>query len=290
MTMEELRTSLHSHSHCSLNGKDQGEKEQGLEVAKKEDQWVWYLRGLTSLVLLSVAVTVCLIVYFTGKGSEKANFEQEFSDLGERLVQSFEGTIKQRFGIVSSFADEITSEANGSWPFVTPANWHERAKTTSVLAQLMWTRLIPKVSREDLEAYDAYTWANQGWRTQGIAKQTGLSPEEINANSIWPTITNFHNPDGPTPAVELNPDGPYYPLWCVYPVANRTTAGMDLYGDIEHQGPIDIAMSTGKPVFEVSYDYLRGEEKDLRYKFMTQGEHIEYLDDPHVTAFFPGTS
>ncbi|CAB9514588.1 unknown protein [Seminavis robusta] len=66
-----------------------------LEVAKKEDRWVFWLRILTTLVLLAVAVTVCVVVYLEGRKSETKSFEQDFSDLGEKMVQSFEAKVEQ---------------------------------------------------------------------------------------------------------------------------------------------------------------------------------------------------
>jgi len=260
-----------------------------LEVAQKEDKWVFWLRVLTTLALLSVAVAVCLGVYFQGRKSEKESFEQDFSALGEKLVRSFTETVRQRVGIITSFGQEITSQANNAWPFVTPPNFNARAETTAMLAQFMWLRLIPQVTRSNLDLYVNYTQANQGWRTEGLARQNGIPPEDVNAQDIFPTIINVHNPNGPTPAVEIDEEGPYYPFWCAYPVSNKTLTNLDIHGDVvEHKAPMDYTMETGHPVFENSVDYLGGQEKDLRYDGITQIPFIKYLDDPHTAAFFPG--
>jgi hypothetical protein len=263
------------------------ELEGDLKLAKHEDKWVFRLRFLTTLILISAAVAVCLVVYTTGRGGETLAFEQDFKALGQKLVSSFESTVEQRFGIIQSFTEDITSDANGSWPFVVPPHFHERAETMSMLAQSMWTRLMPRVSRMDLDAWTEFSWVNQGWRTRALARQLDIPEDEVHAQTILPQMMNFHNPNGPTPAIEINPEGPYYPLWCVYPAANKSIENLDLYGDIEHAGNIDTVVATGKPVFETSYDYLLGQEKDLRYQFMTQAVYIDYLDDPHGTIFFP---
>ncbi|CAB9507210.1 Receptor-type guanylate cyclase gcy [Seminavis robusta] len=266
-----------------------GQEQFKLDVAQKEAVWVFRLRVLTGIVLVGVAVAVCLVVYFAGRQSETESFETDFEALSEKLVLSFEQTVEQRFGIIASFGQDITSQANGSWPFVAPKDFNQRADAVSILAQLMAIRLMPRVEKENYNLWNDWAFDNQGWKAEGLAFQTGIPVDQVNAGIINHGMINVHNPNGPTPANEINPDGPHFPTWCVHPAANSSEAEnlVDLYGDFEHKGPIDLATETGLPIFEPSYDYMGGNEKDMRYDFITQTTHIEYLDDPHGTAMFP---
>ena len=88
--------SLHnSQGDLNFDGSKKDTFELG--VAKKEGEWVWWLRFMTGAVLVSVAIVVCLVVFLTGRGGENEQFDQEFSNLAEKLVQSFEKAVKQRF-------------------------------------------------------------------------------------------------------------------------------------------------------------------------------------------------
>ena len=183
-----------------------------VEVAKEEDKWVWRLRLLTVLVLIAVTVVVCVVVYQEGRKSETAAFEQDFSDLGEKLVRSFEGIVEQRFGIVESFADTITSDSlaagNGTstFPYVTPHNFIYRVENTAELAQLMFLLFLPRVQRSEVNEWSAYAKENTQWYTQGWAHQAGVPEEDVPEPNVFPTIMNVHNPNGPGPALKVTPN------------------------------------------------------------------------------------
>ncbi|CAB9530583.1 Receptor-type guanylate cyclase gcy [Seminavis robusta] len=266
-----------------------------LEVAKKEDRWVFWLRILTTLVLLAVAVTVCVVVYLEGRKSETKSFEQDFSDLGEKMVQSFEAKVEQRFGVIDAFAESVTSDANHSFPYVTPPNYAFRAETAATLAQLFFIIFIPIVQKEQLETWNQYVQQNeQQWRVEGWAQVIGANPEDVNVTDVGfypmpPQMMNFHNPNGPGPVQKVTPDHTlFYPVWCTWPLNPSSAANVDMYGDVDHRVTIDTTLETGKPTFEVSHDYLDEEtEKDGRYGLLKSNRNFDYQDDPHALAWFP---
>ena len=258
-----------------------------LEVAKKEGQWVWWLRVLTTFVLLSVAIAVCLIVFFIESEDEKEKFEHEFSEAAEKMVIGFDSTVKQRLQIITSFAQDLSANSVGEWPFVVPPFFHERAELVSILSSSMYLLLIPKVTAQEADAWNEFAWTNQGWKAEGLSKQTGVALEKVNAAPIMQQMINTHNPNVHPPAIEINPEGPNWPMWCTYPVVNSTVEGEDIYGDTEHRVSIDLVLASRTPVLEPSHDYLSGNEKDTRYQLLTEAKHIAYLGDPHATAFVP---
>ncbi|CAB9526550.1 Receptor-type guanylate cyclase gcy (Partial), partial [Seminavis robusta] len=263
-----------------------------LEVAKKEDIWVFWLRILTTLVLLTVAVTVCVVVYLEGRKSETKAFEQDFSDLGEKMVQSFEAKVEQRLGVIEAFAESVTSDANHSLPFVNPPNYAFRAETVAILAQLFFIVILPVVPRDQLQTWNQYAQENQQWRAEGWAQVVGVNPESINVtevgfNPMPGQMMNFHNPNGPGPVQKVAPNQTqYFPMWCTWPVNPGTMANVDLYGDVEHRVPMDTTVNTGKPTFEISTDYI-DKEKDGRYGMLKRNTLFDYQDDPHAVAFYP---
>ncbi|CAB9514586.1 Receptor-type guanylate cyclase gcy [Seminavis robusta] len=294
-SFEDDRESLHSgvssnYPNNDTNGTSDLYTE--LEVAKKEDIWVFWLRILTTLVLLAVAVTVCVVVYLEGRKSETKAFEQDFSDLGEKMVQSFEAKVEQRLGVIEAFAESVTSDANHSFPYVTPPNYAFRAETTAILAQLFFLIFIPIVQKEQLAIWNQYVQQNTHWRVEGWAQIAGVNPETVNETEVGfkpfpPQMMNFHNPNGPGPVQKITPNQTqFYPIWCAWPVNPGTFGNVDMYGDKEHQVAIDTTLNTGKPTFEISYDYI-DKEKDGRYGMLKANPHADYQDDPHAVAFFP---
>ena len=99
-------------------------------------------------------------------------------------------------------------------------------------------------------------------------------------------MMNVHNPNGPAPAMTIH-DGPYFPTWATFPAGSFTSYNFDMYGDAEHQGPMDNTVLTGKPTFEVATDYLGDVEKDLRYQMLKGNTYMDYQDDAHSVGLFP---
>ena len=266
------------------------EDAKAIEVAKQEERWVWVLRALTAFVLVAVALTVCLGVYFEGRRREKANFENDFANLGEKLVSSFENTVSQRFGLVDTFTNDITSYAKGRWPFVTPPDYDYKAEKVAALGTFMDIVLIPIVQKEDYFEWDEYVQNTQEWKKEGLSHETGIPQDQVVAMPSFPNMINVHNPNGPTPANQINEEGPYYPIWVSYPIRNgtRVRENLDLGGDWEHRGPMENTVATGLPTFEGISDYIE-KEKDLRYEVLKKNRNIDYQDDSHTMAFFPGT-
>lgn len=269
------------------------EKEEEVKVAVQEDRWVFWLRLLTACVLVGVAVLVCVVVYQEGRQGETAAFEEEFSHLGEKLVRSFESLVAQRFGILDSFAQGITSDADGLFPFVTPPNYAFRAERVVDLAQLFFIIFVPIVPNELVEDWNTYARQNQHWKKEGVAQQRGVLPDELDEEELTPlppVMLNVHNPNGPAPAQNVTPDNPFfYPIWSTFPANEGTMANVDINGDIEHQRTIANTVATGLPTMEMGYDYIDKEidPNDGRYTTLKSSPFFDYQDDPHSLAFFP---
>ncbi len=264
-------------------------EEAKLEFAKTENNAVWWLRGFVVLLLTCVALAVCLSVYYVGTASEKDDFEQDFGDLGDKLVESFGLTIRQRFGIVENFALDLTSfannDANSSWPFVTLPDYERRAGSAARLADLTTLHLIVRVETEDRTAWDAYSNLNQGWYAEGFAVQQGIPVEEVEAVPISPTII-MPGPEGFMP--DPGP-GPFFPLWQMFPVIPVPLSNINTMKGTPK--PIGAVLESGKPVIRESVVLA---EDDPYYQvygmFLRTYEKYgtKYEFDPASSLFFPG--
>ena len=259
-----------------------------LELAKTEDKCVWYLRLATACVLLAVATTVCLGVYFEGRQSENDDFEQDFLDLSIKLVSSFEDVVQQRFGVIQTFGQDLTAQANGTWPFVTPPYYAHRVNSVARLSQAMLLVLLPQVNRDQVPAWDQYANQNNGWREQSVSVTMGIPIEEVQLPPFLPTIMNTQGPDGPVPAITTG-DGPYFPFWTAYPSLVSAAANTDFRADVEHRGPMDHTVVTGEPTFESISDCLGVNADDNRCGLFRSNPFVDFQSDAFTVAFFPGT-
>ena len=193
----------------------QGEEDKDeLKIGKREDVWVWWLRVLTAVVLLGVAVATCAVVYVTAYQNETNAYEQDFSNLAEKLVVTFEDTVKQRFQVLDAFCDSLTAEANGTWPFVVPFHFSERMERVAKLAQVMVVHVLPRVTRDQLEDWNTFSVKNRHWRQEGIARERGIPLDQVNATDYLPYAYNpYVQPGENVPTQDINPEGPYYPIW-----------------------------------------------------------------------------
>lgn len=202
---------------------EEGEK---VELATREGRAIFCLRFVVAILLLAVATTACLAIYFIGTQNQVQDFEDDFRELGAKLVESFEITLKQRVGVIDEFSQDLTAYAinsNSTWPNVTLPNYEVLAGSSARLADLLAFLVVPFVAEENRDAYEQYTKENIGWRAEGMALQQGKTPEQVDVDQelepIYDTIVGV-GPEGPYPA---NPgQGIYTPIWQVRLLFNAT--------------------------------------------------------------------
>ena len=170
-----------------------------------------------ALVLLCVALAVCLVVYFFVRNAEKDDFENDFADVGDKLVESFELTLQQRMKVIEGFSLAVTSYAlhhpNTTWPMVTLPDYEQRARNVAQLAYLFSINLLPLVKDENRVEWEHYSRQNGAWVAEGLAFQQGVQVDQVSAPPINPAIMAFVDGKfGPNPH-----PGPYLPLWTQYP-------------------------------------------------------------------------
>ena len=268
----------------------QSTEDDGLAIAKNETRWVFWLRTFTALVLSAVAIAVCLIVYFQGRAAEEEDFEQAFGATAEKLVASFANNVKNRMQVVKNFGTDISSEAEGQWPFVTPKNYTVRADGVGRLSKLLMVGLVPRVLPENREAWDQYVNASFSWKYEGAAWFEGIPIEEVEMPNPFPTIFDVHNYRPPQPDQNPGPYG-YFPLWTTWPPDRYFPHNFNLYANDQNKDAISMAYETGQVAFVESYDYWPHDgvevNYDLRYESFKKSDGLNYRDDPFCLMFFP---
>lgn len=172
-------------------------------IAEKETRQVMMQKLLVLVVLLLAALAICLVVYFITTNAEEDEFEAHFEGGAEKIVSSFEAIIQEKLGAVGSLclaftaqgknlnvanvgagpdggasavdADAITTSTNGHlWPFVTMDSFQERAASARILSNVLHMSLLPIVTEDNREAWEAYSVQNADWYSEGFAYQQVL--------------------------------------------------------------------------------------------------------------------
>lgn len=288
--------SIHDSLKASTN--EGGENE--LVFAKEEDTAVSYLRVLTFLSLVAVAVAVCLIVYFEAVKAEQETFENDFADIGEKLVTSFEASLNRRLGMLESLALATTSyvndpDTNASFPFFTVRDFEMRASNIAQVADLMSLVVNVKVEGREKEAWEKYAQENQGWRAEGIALREGVSVEQVEHLPIHEKIMRFKAGNNGK-EVEDGP-GPYFVNWQFYPAINMQVPMNNQYDRPGYGQYIRIMEEKKGPVLPASYDFWDPEgagkhdhRRGVFNRFMEVYERwggAKFEDDACITIFYP---
>jgi hypothetical protein len=212
MTMppKDIQTDDDNDSSRASEDNPEPTQEEQLVLAKKENRAVWYLRFTVFLLMGAVALAVCLTVFFGAKNSEQSDFEEDFADMSQKLVESFQVSFSQRLGIYEDFSYEITSytlDTNTSWPLVALPDFERRAGRTARLANMLSIIILPLVEAQVREEWENFANASFGWKAEGIALQQGVPVEDVEVPPLTPFIYQ-NGPDGREPA---GGPGPYFP-------------------------------------------------------------------------------
>ncbi|CAB9506880.1 Receptor-type guanylate cyclase gcy [Seminavis robusta] len=281
--MELFEASL-STSHAT-NNREPTKEDPVLDLAKKEDKAVWVLRLVVFFLLASVALAVCLLVYFSTKSSLQDDFETDFHKLADKLVRGFETSVHQQFAIIGNLATDITAYAknqNKSFPFVTLPDYNVRAGELAEIAGLATLVLFPMVEETDRKDYEAYTVANQGWKADACTAELGLSPEEL--GPMPPIASRIMNLTR-QPTVD---EAPFFPIWQIHPCVKLPIQNTDLFHTPLYFGPISHALHNHQPAMSASFGFWDNPNAtDWRLQTFRDIPAMQYQDDPVLPAFQP---
>ena len=192
-------------------------------------------------VLLLVATSISVGVYWYTRQTEYDDFVTNFNDYSRNILSTFQTNAHQRLLAIESLATTMTSYAqsqkNTTWPFVTLPNYELRVTQTIDLASVLSCVVLPIVNTpQEKEAWETYSVENDGWFQEGLEiqalqkqlKETGANTtdDDESENESLKLLGDIRNSTGSgiSPQVfrlvgtgsevETGP-GPYLPWWYV---------------------------------------------------------------------------
>lgn len=218
----------------SMEDEEAQAEEENLKLVAKETRTVVAWRFIFALVLLATAIGVSIAVFLYSRDNETENFEREFADNGQKIVDNFLLNAKRRVGAINNLATAITSHALASvdrWPYVTVPDFERQVTGTLDQAQIISLTLMPIVTNETRHEWETYSVYKQDWFLESMK----VRQEEImewsdkvakDEADILATLEDVG--DGLDKAFRINPaiyrveglnagpettDGPYLPIW-----------------------------------------------------------------------------
>jgi hypothetical protein len=168
-----------SPSDSDVSGSGMGEttptsEETEESIAKNETKAVRSLKFVVFAVMILSTIGVALAVYFYISGSETAEFESEFTDAANKVLEGIGASLYKTLGAVDAYTVSIVSFAratNQTWPFVTIPDFAVRTAKVRSLSDSVVISYYPLVSPENRDEWEVYSIANEAWVNESIAIQ-----------------------------------------------------------------------------------------------------------------------
>lgn len=190
-----------SHSLKASASEQANAKSFEKNLAKDETTAVRTLRVFVLFVLVAVAVSFSVTIFFYMKSDEAHTFDQQFHDLGTRLVEGFQSNTKLRLQVMDMLCVSITSSAKAThqaWPFVTIEDFDARVSTARSILGSTYVGVYPVVSTDQREEWEAYTQVpdNIHWTNQSFAYQEDFQ-QKHGYDPTWARRSRFLTEDTP---------------------------------------------------------------------------------------------
>jgi hypothetical protein len=124
------------------------EEEKPSNIGKKETSTVWKLKVVVFLVVIGAAVGTALAVLFYTRGSEESQFEEQFNEYADKVLDSIGGSFATNIGALDALATDSLAHARGSgqtWPLVNIPFFGARAAKIISISDIFFVSLCPVV-------------------------------------------------------------------------------------------------------------------------------------------------
>lgn len=215
--------------------------EEPAGIAQEENKNVFRLRLLVISVLVASTIGVAVGVFLYVSGAEQSDFESQFEDDADKVLESIGTTLALTLGSVDAFLVALVSYArdtNSTWPFVTYPDYGVRMAKLRTLSKAILASQYQLVTAEQRAEWEAYSVANDAW------VQDGIDTQKIDKNFHGTIVTDFwtrgdiHDTGDPYYA-----PGPYLPKWQHAPV-------VPIYAPYNWDGMTYSALAGALPVLE----------------------------------------
>ena len=154
--------------------------EQQVELARKETRVVSLFRLAVIAVLIIATVLVSVGVYLYTSRQETNEFESQFKDQSDKVIEAFYQNIEKKLDALSTFSYSLTGYAlsqGETWPFVTLPNFELQGRSAMINAEALSTSVIPVISEEDRAAWEDYVPKHADWIKESQDYQEGLEQQ-----------------------------------------------------------------------------------------------------------------
>ena len=143
-------------------------------LAKKEGNRLFRLRIAFVSILVAIALSISLMVYYLTKDTEEEDFESQYSAVADNVIQHLE-EIMVEMSAVSGLAVTATTHAESvlkirmarnatndqiltpaEWPFVTLPNFQQTAGNVRMFSGALYVSVNPVVDKDELPLWESY--------------------------------------------------------------------------------------------------------------------------------------
>ena len=187
------------------------------EIANKETQLILRLKLFVILVLIGSAIIAALLVFMYTRNSEVSNFENQFTEYAEKVMETIISTLETSFGAMDMLASSVTAYAennNQTWPFVFVPDFAIRASKTMALSRSFQMYMAPLVSPEERVAWEEFAKQHQYEDMNDTLKTMEIDPNyygPIDYNCTYRTVYGDYGD------IPYNVTRDVLPNWLTYP-------------------------------------------------------------------------
>jgi hypothetical protein len=252
-----------SDSHATSNTKLSAAEAE--IIAAKVSKQVFWLKVAVICVLLAATVLVGVAIYLSTHRSEVDTFESAFADHATKVFDTFQFNVERKLGAIDALSVAITSLAvdiNTTWPFFNLPDFAFRAANTRELADAASIALLPFVTVENREEWEAYSIENDQWledsqafEDSSVARQRQLeNPTYVNGISAEIYVINSDKQKEVDESI-----GPFFPFWQHSPLLDQIV-NYDLYSNSNFKGGIDTMLESKQAVIGKVWDVVENPE------------------------------
>lgn len=196
---------------AEFGGNDDETHDAEEQLAQKESRHVFVLRVVVMMVLFFAACGVSAVVFFITKKGVEDEFETQYEGTAEKILEAFQGVVKQKLGAISSVGVAIIAHGVDhlrSWPFVTLSSFQQRSSTARSLSNALFISVSPSVNETNREPWEKYVVSNDSyWIDEGFyyQKKLGLDGFEpsLERSLSERTLQQGQQQDGEVPTLPI---------------------------------------------------------------------------------------
>jgi hypothetical protein len=132
-------------NYSGANGTNK-EEDAFLKVGTNETKRVWRLKLAVLLVVIACTVATAFAVYVYTSNTEEAQFEDQYYEYANKVLDSIGATFDNTFGAMDALATDVVAYAkatNQTWPFVYVPFFGIQASKILSIANNVWMSLLP---------------------------------------------------------------------------------------------------------------------------------------------------